>query len=381
MTIDITLPTDSAAWMSVAHLPSGEHIQLSSAEAQSTEREHGLEQIEHPVLRAIAEQSSWSVVPHNLSTRQPLEPTVLKHRQATAVDNLVASSNEGTAIKIKLFAMGDWQTGKTALLKAMMAQFNSHCAAENPNFSTEKHVCAVTLNQRDVSTSSAPSSRRSSGLRKSFSRLSRRSSKRASTASAYDESRSLPKYAVELIEDSQDDAFQRHLRPSLMASGRVHIFLLCFAVDATETLEHVQSRWLKEVRQVQATSRVHGVPEPVVVLVGTKADLRSNQDNQAVLMDYSQALPTAQALAIAKSLRLPYYEVGRETEPEAAAELPTSSSAMAQQVAEARRLIDESPPWMTGAAMAEDGDDMATVVRPAKLLKAVVAQYHNSTRQ
>jgi hypothetical protein len=47
---------------------------------------------------------------------------------------------------------------------------------------------------------------------------------------------------------------------------------------------------LKEVQQVQQMSTTHGVAAPYVALVGTKADLRSNQDNQAVLMDYNQAV-------------------------------------------------------------------------------------------
>lgn len=145
-------------------------------------------------------------------------PTLLQHREATQLDNLVRSTiGTEDAIKLKLFVLGDWAVGKTKLLHAMMVdEALSSETTSSPGFTATKQICDLTVDATVLEELGQavpePARKRSSSFRKSFSRLSRRSSKRESTTSNARRTRDQTSFQVELIEDSQDEAFQRQFR-------------------------------------------------------------------------------------------------------------------------------------------------------------------------
>eukprot|EP00045_Choanoeca_perplexa_P004921 m.41507 g.41507 ORF g.41507 m.41507 type:complete len:396 (-) comp12838_c0_seq1:24-1211(-) len=384
MTIIITLPSDSHTRMAIDHLESDERLVVAKSLPSSTGSTAKL-QVHHPRLQHIAAAlpPSWSILSVSQQSTEALssvtlaQPRLLQHREATQLDNLVRSpTQDNEAIKLKLFVLGDWAVGKSQLLEAMMADSAlSSEAMASAGFSTTKQVCDLTLDAtvlQELGHSKPLPRKRSSSFRKSFSRLSRRSSKRESTVSETLWTRASTHFQVELIEDSQKEAFQR-LRASLFVPGRVDIFAVCFAVDATETLQHAQSRWLQEVEHVQQMCRTHGVQEPHVVLVGTKADLRASQDNQAVLMDYNQAVPTVQACLLAKRLNIPYFETGyvRTPSPKPSPTPGQEDTSSSGQVAAARQLINDASTWMKGNSLEREQGDV--FVSPRRLLQHAVA--------
>ena len=53
------------------------------------------------------------------------------------------------------------------------------------------------------------------------------------------------------------------------------------------------------MQQVIKLCDSHGLPPPVALLVGLKADLRSDNDTQAILMDYSPPVGQSDAFSVA----------------------------------------------------------------------------------
>ena len=56
-----------------------------------------------------------------------------------------------------------------------------------------------------------------------------------------------------------------HIRP--LSYPNANVFLICFSVDSPTSLENVKYKWVPEVRKHR--------PGAPIILVGTKADLRS----------------------------------------------------------------------------------------------------------
>ncbi len=79
------------------------------------------------------------------------------------------------------------------------------------------------------------------------------------------------------------------LRP--MHYTHADAFLVCFAVDNPESYENLRSKWVPEVRRYR--------PDAALILVGTKADLRSRSN---CLLVTTQEVRTCQSVSITFSL-------------------------------------------------------------------------------
>jgi Ras-related C3 botulinum toxin substrate 1 len=63
------------------------------------------------------------------------------------------------------------------------------------------------------------------------------------------------------------------LRP--LSYPQTHVFLVCFSVVSQPSFNNVKAKWIPEIQ--------HHAPNVPVILVGTKSDLRTDQDTQAQL--------------------------------------------------------------------------------------------------
>jgi len=68
-------------------------------------------------------------------------------------------------------------------------------------------------------------------------------------------------------------------------------FLVCFSVISRSSFENVKTKWIPEIK--------HHVPEATFLLVGTKMDLRNDQE---VLKKVSQPITKEEGAALAKEL-------------------------------------------------------------------------------
>eukprot|EP00727_Mastigamoeba_balamuthi_P006303 m51a1_g2293 putative ras-related c3 botulinum toxin substrate 1 isoform x2 (258) ;mRNA; f:415564-418324 len=79
------------------------------------------------------------------------------------------------------------------------------------------------------------------------------------------------------------------------------VFLVCFSLVEPETFARVRDKWVPEIRASVET-------EPLIILVGTKSDLRNKPANIAVLKSMGQAPITAQqGEEMAKDLKAQKY--------------------------------------------------------------------------
>jgi len=81
-----------------------------------------------------------------------------------------------------------------------------------------------------------------------------------------------------LWDTSGQDEFSDRLRT--LAYPDSHVFLICFAIDAPDSLENVQEKWYPEVK--------HFCPKVPVLLVGCKKDLRNDPKTNEELGRISQ---------------------------------------------------------------------------------------------
>lgn len=76
------------------------------------------------------------------------------------------------------------------------------------------------------------------------------------------------------------------LRPLSYANSNV--FVVCFSVGSRTSFENVRDKWVPELRK--------HAPHTPILLVGTQADRRSNQNGQANLISESEARKLAQTI-------------------------------------------------------------------------------------
>ena len=74
------------------------------------------------------------------------------------------------------------------------------------------------------------------------------------------------------------------LRP--ISYTNVGVIVMCFAIDAPDSLDNISDKWAPEIKQF--------CPETPVVLVGMKTDLRSNKDTWSRLGRISRIPVTSQ---------------------------------------------------------------------------------------
>nr|VZI29306.1 unnamed protein product [Spirometra erinaceieuropaei] len=84
------------------------------------------------------------------------------------------------------------------------------------------------------------------------------------------------------------------LRP--LSYPQTDVFLVCFSLVSPASFENVRAKWLPEVR--------HHCPNTPIILVGTKLDLRDDQDTIEFLKSKQLAPITyPQGLALAKEIK------------------------------------------------------------------------------
>ncbi|GME81696.1 unnamed protein product [Ambrosiozyma monospora] len=75
-----------------------------------------------------------------------------------------------------------------------------------------------------------------------------------------------------------------------------NVILICFAIDAPDTLDNVQEKWISEVLHF-----CQGVP---IILVGCKIDLRNNQRTIQKLQELGQQpVPSSEGQAVAEKIK------------------------------------------------------------------------------
>lgn len=96
------------------------------------------------------------------------------------------------------------------------------------------------------------------------------------------------------------------LRP--LSYPETDIFLICFSIAQPVTFESVREKWYHEIR--------HHCPHSPLILVGTKMDLRDNQDTiEKLLSNNQRPVPYSQGLAMANDINaVRYYECSALTQ-------------------------------------------------------------------
>ncbi|GMG33104.1 unnamed protein product [Ambrosiozyma monospora] len=75
-----------------------------------------------------------------------------------------------------------------------------------------------------------------------------------------------------------------------------NVILICFAIDAPDTLDNVQEKWISEVLHF-----CQGVP---IILVGCKIDLRNNQRTIQKLQELGQQpVPSSEGQSVAEKIK------------------------------------------------------------------------------
>ncbi|XP_022082088.1 ras-like GTP-binding protein RhoL [Acanthaster planci] len=98
-------------------------------------------------------------------------------------------------------------------------------------------------------------------------------------------------FLVHAVETSIMGEDYYRLRPLLEYPG-TDVFLICFSVERQSSFEHLESRWLPEIR--------HHMPTTPIILVATKIDLRGSPLHRCVTFD--------EGLKMAQKHNLPYIE-------------------------------------------------------------------------
>ncbi|KAK8807842.1 hypothetical protein WA158_007371 [Blastocystis sp. Blastoise] len=92
------------------------------------------------------------------------------------------------------------------------------------------------------------------------------------------------------------------LRP--LSYPRTNVFLLCFSVVNPTSFENIEKKWYPEINQYW-TEKDKPVP---CILVGTKTDLRTDQNNIKTLAKMNQEpITTEQGNELAKKINAAYY--------------------------------------------------------------------------
>jgi len=75
------------------------------------------------------------------------------------------------------------------------------------------------------------------------------------------------------------------LRP--LSYPQTDVFLVCFSVISSSSFENVKTKWVPEIQ--------HHAPNVPIVLVGTKSDLRKDDDTNKQLKSRNQAMVTVES--------------------------------------------------------------------------------------
>jgi len=75
------------------------------------------------------------------------------------------------------------------------------------------------------------------------------------------------------------------LRP--LSYPQTDVFLVCFSVISTSSYENVKTKWVPEIQ--------HHAPNVPILLVGTKSDLRKDENTQKQLKSRDQTMVTSEA--------------------------------------------------------------------------------------
>lgn len=96
------------------------------------------------------------------------------------------------------------------------------------------------------------------------------------------------------------------LRP--LSYPQTDVFLLCFSIDSSSSFEQIRSSWILELN--------HHCPNTPIILVGTKADLRENQERISDLAARGLEMVTKeQGLNLAKEIgAVEYHECSALTQ-------------------------------------------------------------------
>ncbi|CCF58637.1 hypothetical protein KAFR_0F00400 [Kazachstania africana CBS 2517] len=78
-------------------------------------------------------------------------------------------------------------------------------------------------------------------------------------------------FHLNLWDTAGQEAFDK-LRP--LSYTQTNIFIVCFAINENDSLQHVRTKWIPEISQASKNSE-----PPNILLVGTKGDLRDTADN------------------------------------------------------------------------------------------------------
>jgi len=88
------------------------------------------------------------------------------------------------------------------------------------------------------------------------------------------------------------------IRP--LSYGNADVFLLCFSVVGPTSYENVTSKWFNEIR--------HYCPQTPILLIGTKTDLRNDDDTIGSLKKMNQhPVTTPQGEELARKLKVVQY--------------------------------------------------------------------------
>ena len=80
--------------------------------------------------------------------------------------------------------------------------------------------------------------------------------------------------------DTAGQADYDRLRP--LSYPDTDVILMCFSIDSTDSLENIQAKWVPEVH--------HFCPNVPFILVGTKIDLRNDENKKQELMEKKQEM-------------------------------------------------------------------------------------------
>lgn len=103
------------------------------------------------------------------------------------------------------------------------------------------------------------------------------------------------------IWDTSGSAEYDHIRP--LSFGDATVFIVCFDVTRSTTLENIQRKWLPEIRQRHA--------DKPIIMVGCKTDLKADHKPTNV---HKRFVMSTQGLLLAKHIgAIAYYECSSKT--------------------------------------------------------------------
>ncbi|KAM9946209.1 hypothetical protein ACTFIT_004509 [Dictyostelium discoideum] len=111
-------------------------------------------------------------------------------------------------------------------------------------------------------------------------------------------------YSLGLWDTAGQEEYDR-LRP--LSYPQTDVFLICFSIISQSSFENVSTKWFKEVN--------HHAPGVPIVLVGTKQDIRNDNDSIKKLKERNiELVPYEKGLEKAKEINAIYLEASALTQ-------------------------------------------------------------------